>query len=129
MHELSVCQGLMTQLEALVAQHQARAVVRVVLRIGPLSGIELPLLQNAFPIAAAGSAAAGAQLVAEPLPVRVACRACGAESEVPANRLLCGACGDWQTRVISGDEMLLASVELDIPEATPAAAPGENQHV
>jgi hydrogenase nickel incorporation protein HypA/HybF len=28
------------------------------------------------------------------------------------NRLLCGACGDWHTQVISGDELLLESVEL-----------------
>jgi hydrogenase nickel incorporation protein HypA/HybF len=36
------------------------------------------------------------------------------------NRLTCAACGDWHTRVISGDELLLESVEL---ETTPALAP------
>jgi hydrogenase nickel incorporation protein HypA/HybF len=29
------------------------------------------------------------------------------------NRLLCGACGDWHTQVIGGDELLLESVELE----------------
>jgi Zn finger protein HypA/HybF involved in hydrogenase expression len=36
--------------------------------------------------------------------------------------LVCGACGDWRTDLVAGDEMLLLSVELDVPvsaEATP----------
>jgi hydrogenase nickel incorporation protein HypA/HybF len=42
----------------------------------------------------------------------VRCETCGAESVALPNRLVCGACGDWHTRLVSGDEMLLASVEL-----------------
>ena len=33
------------------------------------------------------------------------------------NRLLCGACGDYHTRLLSGDEMILASVELNVDAA------------
>ena len=46
-------------------------------------------------------------------PVRVRCQTCGAETEATMNRLLCGDCGDWHTQVISGDELLLESVELE----------------
>jgi hydrogenase nickel incorporation protein HypA/HybF len=45
--------------------------------------------------------------------VRVRCEQCGAESEASPNRLLCGACGDYHTRLLSGDELLLVSVELE----------------
>jgi len=112
MHELSVCQALLGQVETLAVQHRATAVAKVVLHIGPLAGVEPRLLQEAFPIASAGSIAEGAELVIEPLPIRVRCENCGAESEATANRLLCGACGDWHTQLLSGDEMLLASVEM-----------------
>jgi hydrogenase nickel incorporation protein HypA/HybF len=56
--------------------------------------------------------------------VRVRCTRCEAESEVPPNRLLCGSCGDYRTRLVGGDEMLLASLELDVEDAPgePAAA-------
>jgi hydrogenase nickel incorporation protein HypA/HybF len=45
--------------------------------------------------------------------VRVRCTRCGADCEAAPNRLLCGACGDYRTRLASGDEMLLASLELE----------------
>lgn len=117
MHELSVCQGMMRQLEQIVAERGAASVSKVVVRIGPLSGVEPQLLEQAFPLASAGSVAADADLVMEQLPVRVRCDSCGAESEATPNRLLCGACGDWHTQLVSGDELLLASVELDIEPA------------
>jgi hydrogenase nickel incorporation protein HypA/HybF len=112
MHELSLCQALLGQVEAVAQQHRSEGVTRIVLQIGPLAGVEPRLLQEAFPVACAGSVAANAELTIEPLPIRVRCTRCGAESEASANRLLCGACGDWRTQLISGDEMVLASVEM-----------------
>jgi len=86
------------------------------LRIGPLSGIEAPLLMSAYPLAAAGTIAEQAVLDIETAPVRVSCDVCGAESEVPPNRLLCGQCGGFNTRLVSGDEMLLARLEMSVPQ-------------
>jgi hydrogenase nickel incorporation protein HypA/HybF len=112
MHELSICQALLAQVEKIAYEQQARAVEKIVLHIGPLAGVEARLLCDAFPIASAGSVAAGAELLIEELPLRVRCDSCGVESDAQPNRLLCGVCGDWHTRLISGDELLLASVEL-----------------
>ncbi len=117
MHELSVCQALLRQVEEVVRSHRAQGVTRIVVRIGPLAGVEPTLLEQAYPIARAGTCANEAELVVERLPVRVRCEDCGAESEVPANRLVCKSCGDWRTRLIGGDELLLASVELVMDEA------------
>jgi len=113
MHELSVCQGMLHQVSDIAAEHAARSVSSITIRIGPLSGVEPALLAQAFPIASAGTVASDAELRIESLPVRVSCETCGAETDAAANRLLCGACGDWHTRLISGDELLLASVELE----------------
>ena len=125
MHELSVCQAMLTQVTNLAREQRANKVHRIVLRVGPLAGVEPGLLQQAFPLASAGTLAQEAQLVIEELPLRVRCETCGAESAARPNRLVCGACGDWHTRLLSGDEMLLASVELSREEdacVTPAAA-------
>ena len=126
MHELSLCQALMTQVERTAAQYGAARVSRILLRIGPLAGVEPELLRHAFPVAAAGSCAEGARLDIEAAPVRVRCRSCAAESEAAPNRLICGACGDWRTDLQSGDEMLLASLDLeqeedDVDAASPQA--------
>jgi hydrogenase nickel incorporation protein HypA/HybF len=112
MHELSVCLALMQQVERVCREHSARRVEMIRLQVGPLSGVEPPLLERAFPLASAGTVAEGAVLKIESCPVRVICSQCAAETEVPPNRLLCGECGDYRTRLVSGDEMLLASLEL-----------------
>ena len=116
MHELSVCQSLLDQVESIARAHGATRVERILLRVGPLSGVEPALLQNAYPLAAAGTLAEHAELVIEPAAVRVHCSECGAESDAAPNRLLCGSCGGWKTRLISGDELLLANLELSIPD-------------
>ena len=115
MHELSVCQALIRQVEDVAREHGAKQVKAIHLDIGPLSGVEPELLRRAYDIAAGGTAAEGARLHIAALPLRVRCEECGAESTVAPNRLLCGRCGTWHTRLISGDEMLLRSLELDLP--------------
>ncbi len=113
MHELSVCQALIAQVEAVAVQHGATAVRSIRICVGPLSGVDPDLLQRSYPLVRAGTVADAAVLVIERLPIRVRCERCGLESEATPNRLICTHCGDWHTRLLSGDEMLLASVELE----------------
>ena len=113
MHELSLCQALIRQVESTAAQYRARRVVSVVVRVGPLSGVVPELLEHAWRCAVDGTVAATATLVVEPSPVRVVCTQCDTESEVACNKLLCARCGGWRTRVVSGDELLLASLEIE----------------
>jgi hydrogenase nickel incorporation protein HypA/HybF len=112
MHELSVCQAMLAQVETIARRENASRVERIVIRIGPLSGVVPELLQQAFTIARAGSVAANAELQTELQQVRVRCQQCGAECDATPNRLICCECGDFRTQLISGDELLLASVEL-----------------
>ena len=113
MHELSICQALIEQVQDIARQNDAVGVTRIWLQVGPLSGAEVPLLEHAYPVAAAGTVAESAQLIIESMPVTVKCRACGAETAASPNQLLCGACGDYRTELVSGDEMLLARLEFD----------------
>jgi hydrogenase nickel incorporation protein HypA/HybF len=113
MHELSVCLALVEQAGRIADEHGARGIARIEIRIGPLSGVEPRLLRNAFPLAAAGTLAEHAELVIEDDAIRVACMSCGAESTASANRLLCASCGDYRTRLLSGDAMVLDRLELD----------------
>lgn len=112
MHELSVCYAMLDEVERIAAKNCAASVHSITVKIGPLSGVEPALLRRAYPLAAAGTIAAGARLMVEQAKVAVKCSTCGAESDVPPNRLLCGSCGDFRTYVVRGDEMLLQRVEL-----------------
>lgn len=116
MHELALCQSLIDEVESVARRHDALGVHRIRLEIGPLAGVEPPLLEQAFSIARAGTLARNATLEITPQPLRVHCKTCGGESEAKANRLICGRCGDWHTEIVSGDQMLLTQVELSLEE-------------
>ena len=113
MHELAICQSLIDQVEGIAMERKAQSVTTIVIGIGPLSGVETQLLKNAYPIASAGTIAEYAELVVEHLPIKVKCTQCGSESDALPNKLICKHCGDWRTTLISGDEMMLMSVELE----------------
>jgi len=116
MHELSVCLALLDQVRAIAAKHGATGVERILLRVGPLSGVEPTLLKSAFPLASAGTIAESAVLEIDLTQVHVRCHACGRETAAAPNRLVCGSCGDFRAQVTSGEEMLLASLELRVPD-------------
>lgn len=119
MHELSLCQGLIRQVLEIAHEHHAERVEQVVLRVGPLSGVEPHRLADAFPFATAGTRAEGAELIIEAEPVHVRCPGCGAETAATIQSLACADCGNPRTEVLGGDELLLVSVQLSgVPAIT-----------
>jgi hydrogenase nickel insertion protein HypA len=112
-HELSLCDDLLGQVVAIAAQHNAQSVESITVQIGALSGIEPTLLDSAFTMIRVGTVAEQALLIMQTSPVTVLCRKCGTQSEVAANRLLCNACQSHETTLLSGDELILASVALN----------------
>ncbi|CAK0777351.1 Hydrogenase maturation factor HypA [Gammaproteobacteria bacterium] len=114
MHELSICAGMLRQVEELAIAHHAKRVTHIHIQVGPLSGVDPELLANAYSIARAGTLAATAELTVEVLPIRVRCTLCNAETETTPNNLVCANCGNWHTQLQSGDQMMLRNVELII---------------
>jgi hydrogenase nickel incorporation protein HypA/HybF len=122
MHELAVCQALIDQVEKVAKSENASRVTGIYLEIGPLSGVESQLLEHAYPLAAHGTLAQDARLIIDTAAVRVRCTKCDLQTDVLPNRLICGACGDWHVKVISGDELLLKRVELEKADLVRAIA-------
>lgn len=116
MHELSVCQALLTQIAVIASQRRAEAVLKVTIQVGPLSGVEPTLLLNAFALMRLGGVASGAELLIEHTGVTICCLNCGEQTTTQANRLSCGACGGIRTRVVTGTELCLRRVEMRVPE-------------
>jgi hydrogenase nickel incorporation protein HypA/HybF len=122
MHELAICQSLLREVERTALVNGSAAVSAIVVAIGPLSGVEAPLLARAFTVARCGSCAARATLEIQAVPIVVWCKGCAIETRVAANALLCGRCGTWQVDLRSGDELLLMSVELTAHAQSEAVA-------
>lgn len=112
MHELSISNALLEQVACLVAQHGAAGVSLITLRLGPLSGVEPQLLRAAYMQSRTETFAEDADLVIVTATVRIFCQECAAIGDATPDRLTCGTCGSSHTRLLSGDEMLLESVDL-----------------
>ncbi len=112
MHELSVCQALLMQVDEISRTNGNAAVGRVTIEMGPLSGVDPLLLRNAFEIMRRGGSAATAELLVTEVDVLIECLACHLQCAALPNRLLCAACGGFRTRIVAGDELRLLRVEM-----------------
>lgn len=112
MHEFSLCEALVRQVEALAEEQGSGEVKTVHLSIGPLSGVNADELRYAFPTASADTRAAGATLVIEQAPLRVRCIDCSAETDSDAAEQRCAQCGSESTQLISGDAVLITALDL-----------------
>ena len=133
MHELSVCQALIEQVERVARENDARRVVSITIAVGPLSGVEPRLLEHAYPLAAAGTVAEHATLTVETVPVRVRCRTCGAETdaaaEPPGVRQLRRLAGGRDRRRGNAAASGSRSRRADEPSTEPAAERGDQADV
>jgi hydrogenase nickel incorporation protein HypA/HybF len=121
-HELSVCQALLLQVTDIAMNRGASAVQRITIEVGPLCGVEPVLLARAFEVLRVGSCAAQAVLSIESPALSIRCLSCNAQSCAQPNRLVCGVCGDFKTRIEAGDELRLRRVELRVSEPLAACA-------
>jgi hydrogenase nickel incorporation protein HypA/HybF len=122
-HELSVCQALLSQVAEIARAQGAGAVEEITIEVGPLCGTEPLLLLSAFSAMRSG-ATANAELRIKHCSVSIRCLQCEARTETRPNHLVCGACGGWRTRVVAGDELRLLKVAIRLPGPSAIAAAG-----
>ena len=109
MHELALAQAVV----AIACEHAGGGrVEKVELRVGALRQVVPDPLRFAFELLAQGTAAEGAELALELVPARVACRACGVETEVGAFPLACWACRGLDVDVVAGEEFEVEALEV-----------------
>ncbi len=116
MHEFSIATELVAAAVDEAGRHGARRVRRVECRVGLMRQVVPEMLVDAFGLAAAGTIAEGAELAVITVAPRVACRACGAEGAQQEWTYACPTCRSPDVRISGGDELLLASVTLEVED-------------
>jgi hydrogenase nickel incorporation protein HypA/HybF len=115
MHELSLAQNMIEQVLAAAEAENASLVLRVVVAMGPYAGVEKAAFEFAFPFAAEGTAAEGAELVIEDVPATIKCSTCheSTRADLPAQGV-CPRCGSDKVEVKGGHSFLIREIELKI---------------
>ena len=114
MHELSLAQSLIEQVLTAAEAENAMQVVRVVVAIGPYSGVEKTAFEFAFPFAAEGTSAEGAELVIEDEPATIECNICQATNPADPTQLVCPRCGSDRVEIKGGHAFLVREIELEL---------------
>ena len=117
MHELSLSRSI---LDTALAHADGRRVLAVQLTVGALRQVVPDSLEFYFEIVARGTACEGARLVTSSVPARLRCD-CGQQWELQEPAFRCPRCGGSQVTVMSGDELTVASIEVEEDEACTAA--------
>lgn len=112
MHEFGLCDGI---IEAVQHRAAGRRVARVCVRVGVLQRVVESALQQAFAHAAEGTEAEDAHVDLVTIPVTTACRLCNTVTETSDIILVCPSCGGASIEIISGDELILESLEYEAP--------------
>ena len=113
MHELSIAENLVAQVQKHLAGRERFIVRAVGIRIGDLTDVSSEALQFGYQIACQGTALAGSQLQIAAVPVAAHCKICRRQTEIEQYLFLCSHCGSADIEVTSGLELDLAWVDID----------------
>lgn len=112
MHEYSIVQALMEQIENIADENSAQKVTKVIIKVGIMSGVEPHLLEIAFDTFKERTICEDSVLEMNIQPLTLRCRGCEVESELKNVQYCCPECNSLDVEVVDGEEMYLMSLEL-----------------
>ncbi len=115
MHEISLVQGLFTQLHELADTHKATNINKVTMEIGPLSGVVVDSFQFGFDILAKDdNLLSKAKLIIEIPEVDYKCTNCDFIKKTSgAKPQACPKCDELLLIPSGGDDLILLQVEME----------------
>jgi hydrogenase nickel incorporation protein HypA/HybF len=113
MHEYSIVQSLIESCEEYAKENNASKVIKVVVKIGVMSGVEPDLLQIAFDTFKEDTICTSAELDLRIQSIVVVCKDCKEESTLKKSEYFCPKCSSKDIKILDGEEMFLMSLELE----------------
>lgn len=113
MHEMALCEGILTALEQNARDEGYTRVKRVRLEIGALAGVETEAMRFGFDVVMKGSLADGARLEITDVPGAAWCMQCMKTVPVKQRYDACPDCSSYQLQVTGGEEMKIKELEVD----------------
>lgn len=112
MHEYFVVKSVLQVVEDIINKYPGKKIIKAVLLIGKFSGVEPELLKTALEFFKKGTPLEEAEIVIEIEDFKVRCKTCAREFSKDRWDLSCPYCESFNTEIVSGEELLLKSLEL-----------------
>jgi len=110
-HELSICGSIA---DIVTRRAAGRAVKVINVRVGQLRQVVPDTLVYCWELVSADTPLAGSRISIEAVPARIRCRSCDQVTDVGAIPVFaCAGCGGFDAEVVSGEEFLITSLELE----------------
>ncbi len=113
MHEYSIVQSLLDQCEENVKANNSTKVLRVVVKIGVMSGVEPDLLKTAFDTFKEGTICEDCEYIQNIQKIKIKCLDCDTTSELEKSDYACPKCKSVELDVIDGEDLMLMQLELE----------------
>jgi len=113
MHELSIAQAIVDVVEEEARNAGATRVVSITLSLGELSGVVEEQLRFCFPMVVKDTSLESAELVIERVAGEGFCERCQAAFPLPSLFTTCPACGTHTRTIRAGQELRVASLEVE----------------
>lgn len=116
MHELGIMTGVMESVEQAARDAGAEKVLKISLSVGVMTEAVEDALRFAFEALSEGTMSEGAEFeisMIEPVSI---CLECGNEFTHDRFHMLCPECGGAFTELITGKELRIDSIEVDLPD-------------
>ena len=113
MHELALTEGIISIVESEKKKHGFGRVSEISLKLGEYSGVIPECMEEFFPIASKGTAAAGAKLIFEKVPARFECRGCDWRGGLEKGSFTCPECGGESLKMTAGREFYVENIKVE----------------
>jgi len=112
MHELSIAQNIVEIVKENIDERDLDAIEKVILKVGELSGVVTDSLLFSLQAITSDTQLQNAKFETEIIPFTIKCNLCGGISNTELGIVKCPLCGDKNTEVISGNELLISEIIL-----------------
>lgn len=116
MHEFSLVQTLLEQVDTLRREQAAERVVSICVSVGEFAGVEPELLRSAYQMLVEETPMRGAELQMNRIPLQSRCDNCGCDFTVERFRFECPQCNNRNVTIVRGQDLVLESVTIEQSE-------------
>lgn len=110
MHEFALVESIFQILNFKINELNLKKINQVKLVVGEMANVEEMTLSACFEMYAQNTAAEGAELVYERVPLQGRCAHCGHSFKIEHYAMVCPLCGDRGVEVIAGRELYVDSL-------------------